>query len=197
MSTKAENAILGLLTARVPNLVSETIIRARLSGYTVTELDDALSKVADSDKIEVQVDARKISGGPVRFYRFIVDGDFPVTETIRVGDFEVPRLMADSKAALLPETFNEAVEQLAEHSRTLEDRFVKLVQSEQRRYWGNVAGLFGIFVSVLALILVGLPKIATDPDLSFWQVVFVNLAQVLPIAVVLALFVLAVRFVIR
>jgi hypothetical protein len=61
----------------------------------------------------------------------------------------------------------------------------------------TVAGVFGIFVSVLALILVGLPKIVTDPRLPFWAVVQLNLAQLLPIAIVLALFVLALRLVVR
>ncbi len=121
----------------------------------------------------------------------------PVRETIKVGDLELPRLFSDAAANLFPEIYNEALERLAEYTRTQEDRFTKLVDRQERKYWANVVALFGVFISVLSLIIVGLPKITTDPSLPFWCVVRLNLAQLLPVAVLLMIFVLIARWVVR
>jgi hypothetical protein len=104
---------------------------------------------------------------------------------------------SDSPAYLFPELYNESLEVLSEYTLLLEHRFKEIVAEQERRYWGQVSGVFAILVSVLAFLLVGLPKITTDPSLSFWQVVLLNTAQILPLAVTLVLFVALIKWIVR
>ena len=104
--------------------------------------------------------------------------------------------MSDSAQTFFPETLNEQIEKLAEYSDSLEQRFSELVKSEQRKYWSTIISVFGIFISVLSLIIIGLPKIKTDITRPFWEIVKINLAQLLPIAFVLAVFIMILRWVI-
>jgi len=148
-------------------------------------------------QVESRDDPRPETGLSTQFYRLRSFQNLPIRETIRLGDVEMPRLMSDSSAGTFPEIYNEALEILAEYNRSLEARFERMVRTQERKYWANVVGLFGVFVSVLALVIVGLPKITTDPTLPFWSVFWLNVAQILPVALVLAVFVLVARWVVR
>jgi len=92
---------------------------------------------------------------------------------------------------------NEHMERLGQFSENLEKRFVGIVKKQQRRYWANAVGILGIFISIMAVIITGLPKITTDPSLPFWDVVILNLGQLLPLAVVLFILILALRWVVK
>jgi hypothetical protein len=109
----------------------------------------------------------------------------------------LPRVTSDSGARFFPEIYNESLEILSEYASSLENRFKEIVRDQEQRYWAKVSGLFATLVSVLALLFVGLPKITTDPSLPFLRVVLLNLGQVLPMAVVLALFVLVLKWILR
>lgn len=197
MDKKIRAAILKLLFDRIPNFVPEVTICARLVQFPATSIRQTLDDLVKADEIDFQDDPRPATGLPTRYYRPRSFVGHPVCDTIKIGNVELQRLLSDSKPRLLPEVFNESLEQVADYTRYLEKRFGDLVRKQQRKYWANVASLFGVFTSVLALILVGLPKITTDPLLPFWCVVRLNFAQVLPIAVVLAIFLLLMRCVLR
>lgn len=188
----AQNAILNLLRNRLPNFVGERLIKKRLSDYDENELTETLNELVKSEKIDDRTD-------PWGFRYFKIKGfdNIPHRETIKVGEVEVPRQLYGASPYLWPEEFNEAVERLADYTASLEKKFSDLVRKEQQKYWQNIVGIFGIFVAVLAFILVGLPKIQTNLTLPFWEVIIFNLAQVLPLAVVLAIFVLVLRLIIR
>ena len=197
MNKKARAAILKLLVDRIPNFVPEATIRARIKGFTEAEIHQTLDDLVRTGEVDFRDDPRPETGLSTQFYRPRSFAGLPVRDTIRIGNVDLPRLLSDSQASLFPEVFNESLEQVADYAHDLERRFTELVRRQQRRYWANVASLFGVFISVLSLVLVGLPKITTDPSLPFWSVVQLNLAQVLPIAVVLAVFLLILRWVIR
>jgi len=186
------NDILMVLLARVPNWVSEQTVRSRVGHAAAADVDAVLAELCTAGHLEREADP---GGDP--YYRLTRRDGLPIRRTIRVGDSEIPRLLADSSPRFLPEHFNDAVEQLAELSTTLEQRFRRVVAEEQRRYWANIVGIFSVLVSVLALILTGLPKILSDPALPFWSAVLVNLSQLLPLAVALILLVLVLRWVVR
>ena len=135
-------------------------------------------------------DPREQTGYPADFFRLKNLKGVPIRTHIRVGDIDVPRLMSDSRANLLPEIFNESVERLAEYAGSLETRFNDIVQKELRQYWSSFVGIVGVMIAVFLLIIVGLPRIETDASLGLWEIVWTNAAQLVPIAVVLALFVL-------
>jgi hypothetical protein len=194
-NTRAD--VLRLLTDRIPNYVNELVIRDRLPEYDQSQVTTVLQELQSADLVEVKVDQQPSVGRAATYYRLKHFQGLPIRETIRLGDIEIPRLLSDSQPSLFPETFNEGNERLADYINNIEARFARLVRQEQSKYWGNVVGIFGVLVSVLALILTGLPKIVTDPSLSFFEVFKLNLAQLLPLGLVLALLVLALRWVVR
>ncbi|MCK5614101.1 hypothetical protein KAR91_70205 [Candidatus Pacearchaeota archaeon] len=198
MRGKAEDQILKILIDRNPNFVAkETVIRVLSKKYNLVQLDDAFKVLLESKQIESCIDSRKISGSPVTYYRMKDPNLYPVRPSISLGDMDVPRLLCDSSPTYLPETLNEQIELLADYTDKLEKRFIKLVEKQQRRYWSNLIGIFGALLSVMALVITGLPKITVTSTMTFEEVFLVNSAQILPIALVLTLFVIALRIIVR
>jgi hypothetical protein len=197
VNLKTKDAILNLLTERAPNFVNENVIRSRLAKYKEDAINEAIEELVSTDRIEKQIDERKEIGRPVQYYRFKSFENIPIRDTIKVGEVEIPRILSWASHRFFPEDYNETVERLAEYTDSLEKRFSDLVKEEQRKYWARIISVFGVFVSILSFVLVGLPKIQTDPSLPFWNVFLFNLAQILPLAAVLALFVIVLRIVIR
>jgi hypothetical protein len=189
MKKNAQDEILRLLADRTPNLVGDLIIHERLSDFSFDELSEALSMLVASQKIRREQDPQEKLGRPQNYYRIADDQSLPIRHTILIGDIKVPRILEVSGMRFTPENVNEAIERLAEYANSLEGQFSRSVAKERRRYLADLIGLFGVFASVIALVVAGLPKIATDPSLSFWGVFKMNIAQLLPVAIVLGLFV--------
>ncbi len=197
MNLKTRDAVLKLLTERAPNFVNEHVIRSRLAKYDEDAINEVIEELVRADRIEPQLDERKESGRPVKYYRLKSFENILIRETIKVGEVEVPRILSWAMSRFLPEDYNETIERLAEYTNSLEKRFSDLVKEEQGKYWARIINVFGVFVAILSFILVGLPKIQTDPSLPFWNVFLFNLAQILPLAAVLVLLVIVLRIVIR
>ncbi len=198
MRGKPEDQILKILIDRNPNYVAkETFIRILSKKFNLIQLDDAFKALLESKRIKSHVDPRKISGSPITYYRINDPSLYPVRPSIGLGDMDVPRLLSDANPTYLPETLNEQIELLADYTDILEKRFIKLVEKQQRRYWSNLIVIFGALLSVMALVITGLPKITVSSTMTFKEVLLVNSAQVLPIALVLALFVIVLRIIIR
>lgn len=196
MKNRVQREILKLLIDRAPNYVSETIIFFRLSHREQKDVEYALRNLVEVGQIISEKDEHKVSDIIINYYRVKELANLPIRETIKIGEKEVPRVLSDSILRFFPENLNEQIERLSEYADTLEKRFVKLVKKEQRKYWGNVIGIFGAFISILSIIIVGLPKITTDTSLSFKQILILNLSQLLPIAIVLAILVVVLRLII-
>ena len=198
MRGKPEDQILRILIDRNPNYVSrETVIRILSKKFNPTQLDDAFKALVDCEKIISEVDPRKLTGLPITYYRIKDPSSYPVRVSLSLGNMDVPRLPCDASPKYLPETLNEQIELLADYTDNLEKRFIKLVEKQQRRYWSNLLVIFGALLSVMALVITGLPKITVSSTMTFKEVFLVNSAQVLPIALVLALFVIVLRIIIR
>lgn len=187
--------ILELLVRRAPNWVSLLTIRERLPEYQQNELDRSISELVEAGRVVEVVDEQ--AGIKQRYVRLADYSSIPVRESIKVGTVEVPRVLASSGVTYVPETINEIVERLAEQSETLEQSFVEMVRKQQERYWANVVGVFGIFASVITLIVATLPNLNLDSTLPFWPGFLANLMILLPLAIVLGVFTVCVRLVIR
>jgi len=198
MRSKPKDQILKILIDRNPNYVAkETFIRLLSKKFKHIQLDGAFKSLLESKQIISFVDPRKISDAPITYYRIKDPSLYPVRPYISLGGMDVPRLLSDANPTYLPETLNEQIELLAYYTDNLEKRFRKLVEKQQRRYWSNLIGIFGALLSVMALVITGLPKITVSSTMTFKEVLLVNSAQVLPIALVLALFVIILRIIIR
>jgi hypothetical protein len=192
--TRAKNSILILLLERSPNFVSGFIVRSRLPEYDEATILSALSSLVSDRKIN---SSTGISASVESYYALTGYSDIPIRRYIRVGDTDIPRVTADTPVIYFPENFNEAVERLAEYSAGIEKRFEETFAKQLRDYWTTLVTVFGVFVAILAFVIVGLPKIAIDSSRNPWDVFVINLVQVIPVALVLAAFVLVLRFVIR
>ena len=198
MRGKPEDQILRVLIDRNPNHVSrETINRLLSKKFDSAQLDEGFKVLCESEKIETSIDPRENSGLPITYYRIKDQSLYPVRPSITLGDMDVPRLLSYASPRYLPETLNEQIELLADYTENLEKRFGKVVEKQPRRYWANLIGIFGALLSVMALVITGLPKITVSSTMTFKEVFLVNSAQVLPVALVLALFVVVLRIVIR
>jgi len=198
MHNKVKNEILAILCDRVPNYVSEALIQRHLKNYSHDEIRKELISLVKAKIIESNEDYRHdIEQTTIHYFRLIKRDGIPIRETIKVGDVEVPRLLADSQPSLFPSTSDEQLESIAEFSNNLETRFVKMIEKERRRYLADMTGILGIIVSVLAIVIVGLPKIQTDPSLPFLKVVLLNLAQLLPLSIALSVLVFLLWLVVR
>ena len=197
MHNKIKNEILAILCYRVPNFVSETLIQRHLKKYSKDEIREELKSLVAAKIIEKNQDYKGDADQAILYFRLAKRDGIPVRETIKIGDVEVPRLIVDSQPSLFPSTSDEQLESIAEFSQNLESRFVKMIERERRRYLANIVGILGVIVSVLAMVIVGLPKIQTDPYLPFLDVLLLNLAQLLPLAISLSLLVFLLWLVVR
>ncbi len=197
MDRQAKGAIIRLLIDRAPNFMNEEVLKQHLIEYDGATLTAAIQELIQNQQIVEETDPRKEAGSSVRYFRLSSFQNIPIRNYIKVGDVEVPRILSSGGLKFIPEEINESIERLASYADQLENRFAELVKAEQRKYWANVVSVFGVFVAILALVLRGAPQIIPDPSLSFMDVVILNLAHILPLAVVLAIFVLVLRLVIR
>ena len=192
---KARDEVLRFLGDRAPSYVPLSIMRNRLRNVEPNELTKALDELVSESL--VQQPPPGVAQPNESFYRLTNTSNLPIRRSITIAGVVLPRVTSDSPAYLFPELYNESLEVLSEYTLLLEHRFKEIVAEQERRYWGQVSGVFAILVSVLAFLLVGLPKITTDPSLFFWQVVLLNTAQILPLAVTLVLFVALIKWIVR
>ena len=189
---RVEDAIVMFLLSRATNSVPGIILKAHLTEYDDATIREALENLTNAKRIFPQVPLGDVDQTNFRLSSY---QNYPVRKTIRVGNVEVPRVLSEHGVANFPEYFNEAVERLAEYTAAQEKRFGEIVRDEQRSYWSTIVTVFGVFVAIMALVLVSLPRITVGPSTNPGDIVLLNSAQVLPVAAVLFLFVLALRWV--
>lgn len=194
MSGKLQNLILQQLYFRAPNWVSIPIILNELSGrFKEEKINDAVEKLLSSELIIKQEDLRESKGTPVTYLKLTSYEGLPIRDTIRVGGAEVHRIIETGSPRYIPEAFNNAIESLAEYNDELESRFKEIIKQEQAGYWKSVVSVFGIFVAILALVFTSVLKVEKIPSVGFWDNFLFNLAQILPLSIVLLILLLIIK----
>jgi hypothetical protein len=197
MKIGVKDATFLLVKDRAPNWVRQSIIVVRLKKYKAEDVRRALKELEDERRIDSLDITGLEEGKPSVAYRLASGESVQIRQTIKVGDIDVPRILRTDVVPISLEDMNEQVERLAEYAASLEDRFSDIVKDERKKHWGNVITLFGLFVAIFSFILVSLPRIAVQPSHGFWQIVSINAAQILPLAIVLFLFVMALKLMFR
>ena len=113
--------------------------------------------------------------------------NLPVREYVAIGGVKVPRMLAGDTAR--SEDVNIFFEALARRLVEIEAEAQVHFDEKLKSYWGNIVTLFGAFIGVFSLIVGFLKTVPMDPGSTFWSVLAVSSAQVLPLAVVLGAFV--------
>jgi tetrahydromethanopterin S-methyltransferase subunit G len=188
MSDAIKDDILKFLADRAPNWVRKEIIKNRLDKYDDEEIESTLGEMVKEKKI-IQPPALHGTSTVSQGYALPSYENIPIRRTIKVGNTEVHRVLQSDYIQTSLEDINEAVERLSEYSNSLEDRFQELFKEETKKYWGSIITLFGIFVAVFSLINVALPRLNMPAGQGFWAILWNNTAQVLPVAVILAIFI--------
>src|SRR5436190_2067466 len=99
MPSDPKTDVLHLLVDRIPNYVNEVTIQQRLKQHQTDTLTTALRDLVAVGTVEAKVDPQPSVGKPANYYRLKNFLGLPVRQSIRVGDVEIPRLLADSQAS--------------------------------------------------------------------------------------------------
>jgi|SRR5579864_687918 len=190
----AKDKIVKILIYRVPNDVPGWIIQQHLPHLEEDTMKRAITALLGESKI---VTKKTVSDALEGSYGMRDLTPYPVRRTIALGEVALPRILSTDSLHESPEIFNETVERLSEYTASLEKRFSEMVQEQLRRYWGTIVSVFGVFVSILAFILVSVPKLNIDPNLPLRRIALVDTVEVLPLAIVLAIFIIVLRKVVR
>jgi hypothetical protein len=188
MDLKIREAILLLLADRVPNYVRKEIIISRLKQFDSNEVRKAIDDLIQEQGTPVM--GMKGGADPFCALKLTNDKDIPVRKYINVGDVEVPRILTSDSALMSLEDINNAIESLSEYNKVLSSKFKVEMEKATERYWGSIIGLFGLFVALFSLINLAVPKKELPASYSFRESLLAGIAQSVPIALILGIFVL-------
>ena len=192
MKEEVKNEVFRFLADRAPNDVRGEIILRRLNKYNFKEIEEALKELIAEGKVKeplIPKDWETESGISFHGYGLQTYENIPIRRTIKIGDTSVPRILRTELVSLSLEDINEAIETLSENFASLGKQYSEKFKKEINKQWGNLIVIFGIFVAIFSFIIVALPRISLPASYCFWQIFSANIAQVLPVALILAIFV--------
>jgi len=196
MKEKVKNDILRFLAGRVPNSVRGEIIVRRLNKYNLKEIEDALKELIAEKKVREPLIPREWKTEPgilFRGYSLSSYENIPIRRDIQIGNTSVHRILSTEIINLSLEDINEAIETLAEAFATMEKQYSERLKDEINKQWGNLIIIFGIFVAIFSFIIVALKPFEFPKSYSFWEIILASSAHLLPVAAILAIFVLVLK----
>ncbi len=152
MQSVLKDNILEFLVYRAPKYVNEKVLKRHLGELDERDFREVIKKLGDEAQIKSFLDKQEEIGRPVHYYKIASMGNLPIRETVKVGDFDVPRIFGCSNPKVTPSNSDEVIEQLAQHANSLEKRFTKLVKEEREAHWARTISIFTIFLGVLAIV---------------------------------------------
>jgi len=183
MNNLDKNQVLEVFHKRALNFLTIDNIAYDLFSSDRNDIQKTVDELC-SDEVLIKTEGK----GKIKDHYALPSYDnIPFKEYMSISGIKVPRVLAHDRPR--PEDLNIFFESLARRSASLESEFNKIVEAKLQSYWANIIVLFGIFISLFALIVTFVEKVAVVPGSSFLNVLALNTAQVLPLAVVLAGFV--------
>ena len=183
MNSLETNQVLEIFYKRAPNFLTLDNIT-----YDIPEIDrNDIQRVIDK-LCEQKILAKTEGKDKIKdHYALPSYENIPVKEYMSISGIKVPRILAYDRPR--PEDQNIFFESLAKRSASLESEFNRIVEKKLQSYWANIIILFGVFISLFALIVTSVEKVKVEADGTFLDGLALNAAQVLPLAVILAGFV--------
>jgi biotin operon repressor len=191
MSDLDKNQVLEIFHKRAPNFLTLDNIAYDLPGIDRNAIQKAVDELCANGVLVKTEGKNKVKD----HYALPSYDNIPVKEYMSISGIKVPRVLAYDRPR--PEDLNIFFESLARRSASLESEFNKIVEEKLQSYWANIIILFGIFISLFALIVTFVEKVEIESGSSFWGVFALNAAQVLPLALVLAGFVWLLKWLFR
>ena len=193
---KLEDRVLDVLISRAPNGLQLSSFRRILTDLTDQKILTALETLSQNGRVIPKTHTNQFIPGRVNiFYSLPSPTQYPMHDTIRIGDVEFPRFFHGDMADA--EDINIFAEAMAEYDSKIVRRIGDLAATLTRRYWTNIATLFGLFVALFALILRASEPIALQASITPKDLFFLKVAELLPLAIILFLFVVALHFLLR
>ena len=193
---KCIKEVLFHIIKRAPNNVRLHLLEQKLPNYSTEELLRALDTLEENSKITIT--KTKNSQIPDRdIIRYKASNDYwgLGEEEILIGGVEFPRIFNGDPGD--PEDINIMVEALATYDSKIESRVNSITTELTRKYWTNVATIFGLFVAIFALILKSSEPVIINKDVTHWDVFLYKAASLAPLAIILFTFVILLRFVLK
>ena len=175
------NSILTCLVERAPNSLTAANILALLGETDSQTLRKELESMSTDGVVVIRTHARNAD------YMLPSYEGLPVREYVSVSGIKVPRLLANDTAR--PEELNIFFEVLARRMLQIESDAERKLDEKLKSYWANVVTLFGAFIGVFALIVGFLKTVPFESGSTFFSVLILSSAQVIPLAVILGAFV--------
>lgn len=175
------NSILTCLVERAPNSLTTANLLTVLKQTDVHALQRELQSMSTEGLIVVRAHTRTPD------YMLPSYKGLPIREYVSISGIKVPRLLANDTAR--PEDLNIFFEVLALRMLQIESDAEQKLDEKLKSYWANVVTLFGAFIGVFALIVGFLKTVPFENGSTFYSVLILSSAQIIPLAVILGLFV--------
>ena len=173
--------ILACFVERAPNPLTSSNLLSLLPGDDLSAIERELTAMSEGGALRSRMGPKRAEYG-LPSYEYI-----PVREYVAIGGVKVPRMITGDTAR--SEDVNIFFEVLARRLVEIEAEAQAKFDEKLKSYWANVVTLFGAFIGVFSLIVGFLKTIPMEQNASFWSVVALGSAQVIPLAVVLGAFV--------
>lgn len=195
-----KDAILGVLTERLPNNVRIRKVREILSktvtfDLTSEQVDKALDDLISDGLVKIESRDRGNQRSAVRralqrreAISLVDPPDAPVKgEYVIGGDTEVVRMLGGDIVSA--EDLNEVTEALKEYIERIDKTFDERVQRKTAEIYKQMIGIFGVFVSIFSVIVISTDKMLRfNPDVlkqDWWILLLKSSALFLPVGIVI------------
>lgn len=164
-----EKKILELLYSKAPNSLSYDLI-IEYSPLSKDDTDKALERLVKRGILvnEFGQTNRMLLIEPIKhrrksYYIKYFPESFPIKEHIKVGKTLVPRLLDGDVSRA--EDVNSIIEAVVDYANSIDERIEKRVQEETSKIYKQMIGIFGVFVSIFAIIVISTEKMLRfSPD---------------------------------
>lgn len=187
-----EKKLLEILYSKAPNSLSYDLI-IEASPLTKEDTDTVLQGLIEKGILVNDFNAtnrkelvKKITERRKSYYIKEFPETYPFKEHIVVGDRIIPRLIDGDKVRA--EDINSIVEALVDYTNNIDSQIEKRVQEETAKVYKQMIGIFGVFVSIFAVIVISTDKMLRfSPDIlqNDWIWLFIkSSALFLPVGIV-------------
>jgi len=158
-----EKKILEILYSKAPNSLSYDLI-IEYSPLTKEDTDAVLESlvqkgvlVNDLSRTNRSKIIKPIADRRRSYYIKEFPEHFPVKEHIRVGSVLVPRLLDGDRTRA--EDINAIIEAVVDYANRIDEQIEDRIQQETVKIYRQMIGIFGVFVSIFAIIVISTDKL--------------------------------------
>ncbi len=188
------NKVLKFIVDKNPNGVDINLLKKYVEGINNSDLDIILNNLEQSKIISIRIFENPTDVSRKRKIIELINKDaYPKTDTMIIGDREFPRFLHGDLVGA--EDMNEVLIALSEYTKSMETRINDIAQDMTKEFWNKLITIFGVMLSIFALIIkftTYQSNIASE-TFSFWNLLLINSAQLIPTSIVLLFLVITLR----